>query len=112
MKIIQIGEWYITKATTYGTWENSSGLKDFELSLNHAILIDDYQADVIVTDLEKSGLNVKVSSVDIKIVKDRIDFLIKRENKLQLIEQLYRNGPVDLEKLSKLILNKDCIGKA
>lgn len=31
------------------------------------------------------------------------EFLMKRENKLQMIEQMFNSGIVDLEKLSKLV---------
>lgn len=34
---------------------------------------------------------------------DKIDFLTKRENKLQQIETMFANGNVDLERLSKLV---------
>lgn len=36
-------------------------------------------------------------------IKKQNEFLIARENKLQQIEQLFENEPVDLEQLYKLV---------
>ena len=36
-------------------------------------------------------------------LKEERKFLIEREKKLQLIEQIYKNNPVDLSKLSNVI---------
>lgn len=38
-----------------------------------------------------------------KDLHEKNEFLMKRENKLQLIEQMFKNGSVDLEELSKLV---------
>ena len=37
-------------------------------------------------------------------LKEQNEFLIKRENKLQQIEMMFKNRSVDLEELSKLVL--------
>ena len=37
------------------------------------------------------------------IIKKENEFLRERENKLQLIEQLFKNEPVDLSELAKII---------
>lgn len=39
-------------------------------------------------------------------LKEQNEFLIKRENKLQQIEMMFKNRSVDLEELSNLILEK------
>ena len=39
-------------------------------------------------------------------LKQENDFLRERENKLQLIEQMFQNGTVDLSELSKLVKEK------
>lgn len=38
-----------------------------------------------------------------EIMKRENEFLKKRENKLQLIEQIFKNQPVDLSELAKLV---------
>ena len=38
-----------------------------------------------------------------QIIKRENEFLRKRENKLQMIEQLFLNEPVNLSKLTKLV---------
>jgi hypothetical protein len=35
------------------------------------------------------------------------EFLTKRENKLQTIEQMYKSGSVDLDKLRKIVLEEE-----
>lgn len=35
--------------------------------------------------------------------QERIEFLRKRENKLQLIEQMFKSGTIDLKELSNLV---------
>ncbi len=42
----------------------------------------------------------------IKTLQQENLFLKKRENKLQMIEQLFKNEPVDLSELSKLVKEK------
>lgn len=37
---------------------------------------------------------------------DKNEFLTKRDNKLQQIEQMFKNGQVDLSELSKLVKDK------
>lgn len=39
----------------------------------------------------------------IKRLKKQNKFLMERENKLQLIENMFKNEPVDLKELSKLV---------
>lgn len=35
--------------------------------------------------------------------KSRMDYLLERDNKLQTIETIFKNEPVDLDKLSEII---------
>lgn len=44
---------------------------------------------------------------EIKELKQKIDFLTKRENKLQQIEQMFKSGIVDLDELRKIVLEKE-----
>lgn len=37
-------------------------------------------------------------------LEERLEFLEKRENKLQTIEQMFKNGSVDLEELRKIVM--------
>lgn len=41
--------------------------------------------------------------IEIEKLRNQIEFLSKRDNKLQQIEQMFNNKVVDLSKLSKLI---------
>lgn len=41
----------------------------------------------------------------IKDLRKKVRFLNKREKKLQTIEMVFRNQPVDLEQLSKIVLD-------
>lgn len=41
--------------------------------------------------------------IEIEKLRNQIEFLSKRDNKLQQIEQMFQNGIVDLSELSKLI---------
>lgn len=41
--------------------------------------------------------------IEIEQLRHKIEFLTKRDNKLQQIEQMFKNGQVDLSELSKLI---------
>jgi len=37
-------------------------------------------------------------------LKQKLDFLTKRENKLQQIEQMFKSGMIDLDELRKIVL--------
>lgn len=41
--------------------------------------------------------------IEIEKLRNQIEFLSKRDNKLQQIEQMFKNGQVDLSELSKLV---------
>ena len=41
--------------------------------------------------------------IEIEQLLHKIEFLTKRDNKLQQIEQMFKNGQVDLSELSKLV---------
>ena len=41
--------------------------------------------------------------IEIEKLRNQIEFLTKRDNKLQQIEQMFQNSIVDLSELSKLI---------
>lgn len=51
------------------------------------------------------NINVKNNSIILtnEKMQSEIDFLRERENKLQLIEQMFQSGTVDLDKLYKII---------
>ncbi len=50
-------------------------------------------------------LEEKIHNQDLLIgsLQQENDFLRKRENKLQMIEQMFKNEPVDLSELTKLV---------
>lgn len=61
-----------------------------------------------MTELEKQSLRGlyeehKILYSDFKKLEKENEFLRERENKLQLIEQLFKNEPVDLSELAKLV---------
>ena len=41
--------------------------------------------------------------IEIEKLRNQIEFLTKRDNKLQQIEQMFQNSIVDLSELSKLV---------
>lgn len=41
--------------------------------------------------------------IEIEKLRNQIEFLSKRDNKLQQIEQMFQNGIVDLSELSKIV---------
>jgi len=45
--------------------------------------------------------------IEIKELKQKLDFLTKRENKLQQIEQMFKSGMIDLDELRKIVLEKE-----
>lgn len=61
-----------------------------------------------MTELEKQSVrslfeDYKILYCECERVKEENKFLRERENKLQLIEQLFKNEPVDLTKLTKIV---------
>lgn len=61
-----------------------------------------------MTELEKQSVrslfeDYKILYCECERVKEENKFLRKRENKLQLIEQLFKNEPIDLSELAKLV---------
>ena len=44
---------------------------------------------------------------ELKQLKQQNEFLTKRENKLQTIEQMYKSGSVDLDYLRKIVLEEE-----
>ena len=46
-------------------------------------------------------------SRNLEQIQQTVDFLTKRENKLQTIEQMYKSGSVDLDKLRKIVLEEE-----
>jgi phage shock protein A len=54
--------------------------------------------------LEKKIIRLKNKNIKLK---QQNEFLTKRENKLQTIEQMYKSGSVDLDKLRKIVLEEE-----
>ena len=54
---------------------------------------------------------VKSYKEEIAKLKQENDFLRERENKLQLIEQMFKSGTVDLNELAELVEEKQNNGK-
>lgn len=49
---------------------------------------------------------IEKQNEEIEKLQKQIDFLRKRENKLQTIEQMFKSGTVDLEELQKIVEGK------
>ncbi len=96
--ILQIGNLFIT---SFDLIENE-GKKEVvrvTLSKTFAMRISSETVDIIL-----DNINAKVIAVkDSPKLEELNKFLTKRENKLQRIEQLFKNGVVDLEELAKLV---------
>ena len=96
--ILQIGNLFIT---SFDLIENE-GKKEVvrvTLSKTFAMRISSETVDIIL-----DNINAKVIAVkDSPKLEELNKFLTKRENKLQRIEQLFKNGIVDLEELAKLV---------
>ena len=52
-----------------------------------------------------SGYNKLIDLIE--QLQQQNEFLTKRENKLQTIEQMYKSGSVDLDKLRKIVLEEE-----
>lgn len=72
------------------------------MQINNPISIDIYDNEILI-----AHYNSEKEFVDNykKIINENI-FLRKRENKLQLIEQMFKSGVIDLNRLNELIKNE------
>ena len=61
-----------------------------------------YDGDACIASYE----NDKEFIEDFKRLKQQNEFLTKRENKLQTIEQMYKSGSVNLDKLRKIVMEE------
>lgn len=54
---------------------------------------------------------INIECIDNKIIitnpDNKLEFLMKRDNKLQRIEMMFKNGDVDLKKLKNIVLGDD-----
>lgn len=81
-----------------------------EILIVAALIIVIALKDMKINKLE-NRLNIKETEnygriqfvIEIEKLRNQIEFLTKRDNKLQQIEQMFQNGQVDLSELSKLI---------
>lgn len=65
------------------------------------------EVEILLDYINKLEENIKdITEKDYNQLKNENNFLSKRENKLQLIEQMFQSGVVDLSKLSKIVEDK------
>lgn len=80
--------------------------EDFDNEIYHQLAKSIAKAGDI--DLAKVPLvDLITTYVNYRELQQQNEFLTKRENKLQTIEQMYKSGSVDLDKLRKIVLEEE-----
>ena len=94
-------DYYCKQAMRWFTNEiNALGVLDNEIEIIEEVeILLDY-----INKLEESIKDITEKAYN--QLKNENNFLSKRENKLQLIEQMFQSGVVDLSKLSKIVEDK------
>lgn len=102
--IVKVGNMFVQNVTMSPGWKDGSILKNVILSNDKAKNMTLEEKNIIMTNLFLYG--IKATAIEgnnsYGLQKD-LEFLRKRENKLQRIEQLFKNGVVDLEELAKIV---------
>lgn len=96
--ILQIGNLFVTGFDLREN-EGKKELTRVTLSKSYAMRISYEVVNIILDNIDAKVLAVE----DSPKMEELNKFLTKRENKLQKIEQLFKNGVVDLEELTKLV---------
>lgn len=100
--ILKIGNLFVIGYDLTEEKGKSSELTRITLSTKYAMRLP-YETARIISE----AINAEVLAVeDSPKLKELNQFLTQREKKLQRIEQIYKNNPVDLEKISKIILEE------
>lgn len=72
-----------------------------------SITLKKEEVEILLDYINKLEESIKdITEKDYNQLKNENNFLSKRENKLQLIEQMFQSGVVDLSKLSKIVEDK------
>lgn len=104
--IVKAGDMYVSKVEFKSNYRKDGvRASSITLSSEEIGLFNEALAYSIKTSLIFSGIKAedkKFIDYDCPSLQ-LIDFLRKRENKLQRIEQLFKSGVVDLEELAKLV---------
>lgn len=102
--IVKVGNMFVEKAIMSPGWDDGSRLKNITLSTDKIMNMSLKEKNVIMSSLQLYGIKATaIENDDSYSLQYDLEFLIKRENKLQRIEQLFKSGVVDLEELAKLV---------
>lgn len=102
--IVKVGNMYVENAIMSSGWDDGSRLKNITLSNDKIKNMNLEEKNIIMTNLSLCGIKATaIESDNSGGLQLDLKFLIKRENKLQRIEQLFKSGVVDLKELAKLV---------
>lgn len=102
--IVKVGNMFVENAIMSPGWDDGSILKNITLSTDKIMNMSLKEKNVIMNSLPLYGIKATaIESDDSYSLQYDLEFLIKRENKLQRIEQLFKSGVVDLEELVKVV---------
>ena len=82
------------------TEDTETGITITTLAYTHRPSFSLYDGEVCIANYGSDKEFIE----DFKRLKRENEFLTKRENKLQTIEQMYKSGSVDLDYLRKIVL--------
>ena len=80
------------------------GIIEMKIGMYTEEEIFEYMTDCEGSFLGRSMYDAIFDKIHALITKN--EFLTKRENKLQTIEQMYKSGSVDLDKLRKIVMEE------
>lgn len=69
------------------------------MQINNSIAVDIYDNEQLIAHYNSEKEFVE----DYKKMKKEIDFFRERENKLQLIEQMFKTGIIELDRLNRIV---------
>lgn len=70
------------------------------MQINNSIAVDIYDNEQLIAHYDSQQSFVD----DYKKMVSEINFLRERDNKLQLVEQMFKTGIIDLERLNRIIM--------
>ena len=102
--IVKVGNMFVENTIMSPGWDDGSRLKNITLSTDKNMNMSLKEKNVIMNSLSLYGIKATAKEInDSYSLQYDLEFLIKRENKLQRIEQLFKSEVVDLEELTKLV---------
>ena len=102
--IVKVGKMYVENADMSPGFDKDSILKSITLSTDRVVNMSFEEKEIIKTNLLSCNIEATaIESHDSFSLKKELNFLRKRENILQRIEQLFKSGVVDLEELAKIV---------